>query len=169
MIYGEVTYTVLKPSDFVPREEMRLDPKSELPQTRLMDLNHLRNGVPVLFVIGDSYESMRAAATYSCYYQQVAYLEGWTFDPKKYRILTAPVGSIPVDGEGRVLDFSTLPESIRPAEASRNGRIGFRVQNDSIVDRMTPCEADFAVDFVEHVQRRVNSAPKVPKVAHRLF
>lgn len=93
-------YPILKPSDMLPREQMRLAPERDLSAFDNAELHNLRRGVGHKFVIGDTPENRERIAVKVMYFQMVAYKDGWQFDPQMYQVRFIDPQSSVLRGQG---------------------------------------------------------------------
>ncbi len=125
--FGVITmryhYPLLKPKHLVPRKRMRLLPKAELDPLTRAELSNLRRGIKYVAVGVDSPENRESINLKLIYFQQVAYKEGWTFDPENYQVHFVPASEYPLQG--------TDIEHARIYRSSAAPAVGFRVDGDS--------------------------------------
>lgn len=157
------TYPILNSNDLVPRNEMKLSPESELTLIQRVELNNLRRGVPYHIVVPDTPQNRESISVIACYYQMVAYMEGWTFDPSLYQVVFLDPQDSRLDQEGeqvRILEFessSATPVNSRlESLLSPKRHLGFRVMNKETGDGelIDAVEADGLCDNVIDLFRR---------------
>ncbi len=159
-------YTLLKPWQMPPRDQMVLFDEEKLDPLRRAELNNLRQGdMRYTIAITDTPQNRENFEIFTLYYQQVAYKEGWQFKPENWQVEYVPPNDprFPTDGkERRMYSFKKVKRNA-PREIeyegnviplSQRNRVGFKLHVDAQeAEMMPPQDTD---DLSEKVIRLFN-------------
>jgi hypothetical protein len=82
----EPEYTILKPEDMKPRDEIKINPKEELSPESYIQLRNIQKGTSYKLVTADTPQNRKIMNFRTAYFQMVACKEGWEFDPQLYQV-----------------------------------------------------------------------------------